>query len=108
VVEGKPMVEWRVGIISEKWDRDWFGVQDDNPFGVLSESVVEISALGIGFDLARKYLRDERTIDWGSLAWRGSRDDFIQLARELRNDDSSAFDFMHEGKMYGLVFIELY
>lgn len=102
------MVEWRVGIVSEEWNRDWFGIQDDNPFVILSETMVEISALDIGFDLARKYLKDERVIDWGSLAWRGSRDDFTLLAKELKWVDSSEFDFMREGELYGLVFIELY
>ena len=44
----------------------------------------------------------------GSCAWRGTKGDFMRLAEELRETDPSVFDFMCEGELYALVFIELY
>ena len=101
------MIEWRVGAISGEWSLDWFGDRD-NPFGVLGEPQVQIIDSSMGFDLAKRCLGDERVIDWGSCAWRSSRSGFMRLAKELRETDPSVFDFMREGELYALVFIELY
>ena len=101
------MVEWRIGAISEEWRLDWFGDRD-TPFGVRGEPQVQIVDSSMGFGAAKRCLGDERGIDWGSCAWRGTRDDFMRLAKELRETDPSVFDFMREGELYALVFIELY
>lgn len=95
------------GEISEKrkalWDNG-----DDNPFIILEwRKEFRILDFISFFYWAKRYLKNEIKIDWGSFAWQGSREDILRLVREVHGEleDESVLE---DGIEYGVVFIEMY
>ena len=87
----------------EKWDNG-----EENPYDVLAWNK-KIS----GYDwmsflaTARKVLKDEIQIDWGSFAWKASKADILKLKREW-NATLEDQKILKENVEYGVVFIEEY
>lgn len=87
----------------ETWDNG-----EDNPYSVLAWNK-KIS----GYDwmsflaTARKVLKDEIQIDWGSFAWKAGKADILKLKREW-NATLENQKMLKENVEYGVVFIEEY
>lgn len=95
------------GEISEKRKENWDN-GDDNPFEVL-EWRKEIQGIDVisFFHNAKKHLRDQIKVDWGSFAWKGTREEILTFAQKWHGEleDESV---LHDGVEYGVVFIEMY
>lgn len=85
----------------EKWDNE-----EDNPYAVLTWTKKISSNDWIGFLAnARKYLREEIQIDWGSFAWKATGNELMNLnnVRGICVEGVKKLDSYGE---YGVVFIE--
>lgn len=85
----------------ENWDNG-----EENPFDVLVSNK-EIK----GYDwldflaIARRLLRDEIQVDWGSFAWKANKTDILKLKKEWDATIEDAKS-LKAGVEYGVVFIE--
>lgn len=86
----------------EKWD-----ISDENPFNVLKDynltNIVTNDAVSYG----NKCLRDSVYVDWGSIAWRATKEELTKYLRKLKIHTSVLKEF-DDKKEYGVVFIEEY
>lgn len=85
----------------EKWNNG-----EDNPYDILVKNKKISGYDWIKFlSIARQILKEEIQIDWGSFAWKGSKDDILKLKKEWRAklEDEK---FLKEDIEYGVVFIE--
>ena len=101
------MYEIFYGEISEKRKELWDN-GDDNPFKILEwRKELRILDFISFFHLTKRYLKDEIKIDWGSFAWKGSKEEILRLVREVHGEleDESV---LQDGVEYGVVFIEMY
>ena len=96
------------GELSEKRKENWDNGDDDNPFEVLKwrKEIRGIDVISF-FHNAKKHLRDEVKVDWGSFAWKGTREEILAFAQAWRGEleDESV---LQAGIEYGVVFIEMY
>lgn len=79
---------------------------EDNPYDVL-ECNKKISCTNwISFlAAARKYLKDEIQIDWGSYAWKGTKDDILKLCKAINGEVQDSKN-LKDCIEYGIIFIE--
>lgn len=95
-----------VGQISEARKKNWTLV-NENPYSVwdgkpLTVQVCTISALSS----ADYCLRDRIDVDWGSVAWKGSRKEILRLF-EAERLDTAPLAKLDRWKDYAVIFIEL-
>lgn len=93
------------GEISESRKENWDNGKE-NPYDVLASNK-KISGYDwmSFFAIARRYLKDEIQIDWGSFAWKGCKSDILKLKKDwhAKLEDET---FLKEDVEYGVVFIE--
>ncbi len=87
----------------EKWDNG-----DYNPFEVLEwRKELRILDFFSFFYWAKRYLKNEIKIDWGSFGWKGSREEILRLVQEIHGELEDE-NVLEDGVEYGVVFIEMY
>ncbi|MBO4219408.1 MAG: hypothetical protein J5933_00585 [Clostridia bacterium] len=96
------------GVISETGKTVW----DDaelSPFDVLEKNIhIDLHASWLdAFGWARKNLRDEVQVDWGSFAWKCTGNDLLHLKEYKPDCDIEDQDEIVPDKEYGVVFIEM-
>lgn len=103
-------MDYRVyyGEISEGGRSAW-DEKEISPFDVLKENLdIEHLPNWISFlGWARRNLRDEVQIDWGSFAWRCCGSDLQKLMEEDPGCRIEGYDKIEPEKEYGVVFIEM-
>lgn len=94
------------GELSNQRKENWYH-DDENPFIILKWEKRIYSAEGIGFpSLATQYLRDRVQIDWGSFAWKASKEELLHFADRISCGELEDPDCLEDGIEYGVVFIE--
>ena len=87
----------------ENWDNG-----EENPYNVLNSNK-KISPVGCSWmdflPIARRLLRDEIQVDWGSFAWKANKSDILKLRKECNVTLEDA-EFLKSGVEYGVVFVE--
>jgi len=96
------------GEISEEGKKAWTGAEM-SPFHVLAKNNT-IRFRGHWMDFlawARKELRDEVQVDWGSFAWRCLGSDIRRLGSERKECEIDGYEEIDPDREYGVVFIEM-
>ena len=94
-----------VGEISPERKEDWF-CADDNPYAVcVGEELVKAHCSGGDWRIADQLLRSHVDVDWGSIAWQGSKDEILSLFTACKLS-TEALAALENGKDYAVVFIE--
>ena len=96
------------GEISEAGKQVWDG-KEISPFDILSKNR-DIKCIGSWMDAlgwARKDLREEVQVDWGSFAWKCFGRDLQKLAERKPRCVIEDFEDIAPEKEYGVVFIEM-
>lgn len=99
------MYQFIIGEISEERQKNWEN-GEQNPYAVCKGEylVVERCYVNSWCD-ADRFLRDHVDIDWGSIAWKGNREELIKLFTNCRWD-TKRLDALKTDKDYAVVFIE--
>lgn len=95
-----------VGEISRERKEKW-NTSNDNPYAVwegkeFASEICRISALSS----ADYCLRSRVDVDWGSVAWKGNRQEISRLF-EAERLDQSGLKGLKEGRDYAVLFLEL-
>ena len=94
------------GELSNQRRENWYD-DDDNPFVVLKWEKKIHCLEGITFpSVANRYLRDCVQIDWGSFAWKATREELLTLTKHLSGGRLEDSRCLKDGIEYGVVFIE--
>lgn len=94
-----------VGEISPQRRANWFCGEDD-PYGVWEGEALAEAACNAGtWRTADELLRDHTDIDWGSIAWRGNKEEITRLFHTCRLN-RSGLARLTGGAEYAVVFIE--
>ena len=94
-----------VGEISQERKEDWFR-KDDNPYAVCAgDELVKLYCHGGQWRIADGFLRDHVDVDWGSIAWKGNKEE-IKAFFENCKLDLSGLCALENGRDYAVVFIE--
>ena len=108
------------GEISEQRKNEW-NCQDDNPYGVLQDSI-QLHRKGHNlWNVGDKYFNNRIQVDWGSYAWKSTSEEIIDFLKGTRTslswlveDDEQQIrqvrDYIknHGNTQYGIVFVEDY
>lgn len=97
------------GEISDEWKQDW-GDAGEDPFQVLRKNNdFKCGDWETFFQLAPEVFTDEVQVDWGSFAYKATKDMLIEMRKRshgaCRVRDESK---LQDGVIYGVVFIEMY
>lgn len=100
------MYKMIVGEISRA-RREMWSQKNDNPYGVwdgkpFASETCRISALSS----ADYCLRDREDVDWGSVAWRGKKQEILRLF-EAERLDASGLKALEPEKEYAVIFLEI-
>ena len=78
---------------------------EGNPYNIIQKEYYHGSTTIDFIVQAPKYLHDEQKIDWGSWAWKATKNEIMELdkAIHLKQLDILGFD---DGVEYGVVYIE--
>lgn len=93
------------GEISPQWKQKWGQIKSADPYDVLS-SRTEIFIGGWDFlDCASKYFRLKVQVDWGSYAYKCTKQELEAFSRDKQIQIEGIED-LDLGTEYGIVFIE--
>lgn len=93
------------GELSESRKETW-DTGEDNPYQVLQDTRKISANDWMGFlGVARKHLREEIQIDWGSFAWKATKNELINLCK-VPGISARGVKSLEADKEYGVVFIE--
>ena len=99
------MYKFVVGTISQQRKENWF-CKNDNPYAVWEGAALVERTCCIGsWCIASEHLRDQVNVDWGSIAWRGTREEITELFAAC-NLQSDGLEQLQENTDYAVVFIE--
>ena len=99
------MYEYRIGIMSEKSQKDWKAAED--PFDVISQVIYsQYCTLGYDHTLSR-YFHDRIQVDWGSFAWKATLSEVKNFFFKKHLDYDLVRD-LDPDEEYAVVFIEMY
>ena len=94
-----------VGKISAERQADWF-CNNDNPYAVWEGDALIRITCTIGTSAsANEYLRDRVNVDWGSVAWKASKQELTSFFQSQKIN-ISALKALDPGTDYAVVFIE--
>ena len=96
------------GTITETGKKAWDDVEM-SPFDILEKNRdINLRASWLdAFGWARKNLRDEIQVDWGSFAWKCTGKNLLQLKEDKPRSDIEDLEMIEPDKEYGVVFIEM-
>ena len=94
-----------VGEISPARKENWFH-NDENPYAVWEGDAIATEICLIGtLSVARKMLREEVDIDWGSSAWKGNKQE-IYAFFEACKFNTAPLKILQDNTDYAVVFLE--
>ena len=94
-----------VGNISRKRKENW-KLEDHNPYSVWDGSPLAAQNCRISALSSADYLLRERVdVDWGSVAWKGTKEEITRLFRAEELDEQPLLP-LQSGCDYAVIFIE--
>ena len=94
-----------VGHISPERKADWF-CKNENPFSVWEGDALVTQICYVDtWTVGDRMLRDRVDVDWGSVAWKGTKQELIRFFREC-NFNADALKTLDANTEYAVLFLE--
>lgn len=96
-----------IGEIAPAYQENWAAAE--SPFDITTGRDISFSvSICDGMQEAREFLHDEQSIDWGSWAWRGTKEEIEKTVKKAWPNRDISLEQLEDGKEYALVYIEMY
>ena len=97
----------RIGEIAPEYQGNWTSAED--PFDIIPGIAINFCvSICEGMCAAREHLHDEYQVDWGSWAWRGTKEEIEKVVSESWPNLDISLEKLEVGKEYAFVYIEMY
>ncbi|MBR0112984.1 MAG: hypothetical protein IJM02_04470 [Clostridia bacterium] len=87
----------RIGTIAPEYQSNWTSTEE--PFNIIDECYNDFHvSICDGMRAAGQYLHDEFQVDWGSWAWRGTKEEIEKVVSESWPNRDISLEKLESGK----------